>query len=548
MKGMCRIATLAVGLLLGARAEARVEFVLQTGVGFDDPTVVAPVGENPGTTLGQQRRLMMERALAIWSDKLESSVPIVVLAEFDELSCNDKGAVVGGASPTGWIGQRRDDGLPSLIYPMALGDKLAGRNVVPDRPDIYIVFNSAIDTRPCRDRLGGLYYGFDGASGAKIDLLSTALHELAHGFGFSSTIDEVTGVQQVSLGIDIFSAHVRDLDLDATWDELTASERARSGGNVRRLVFDGEATKRASAHYLDRGEPTLSFEPKVAGFSGFVADVGFALDPSQHPVTGPLMLADPIDGCGDFRSSVAGAVLVIEPNPVRCRGRDALLRAQRGGAAAILLVTPSPVDRPALPLAAGPVVIDLPIVTVGASDAVSMARAISRRKVQATLGGDPARRIGADAEGHPFLFASYPSLPGSSISHFDPIARPDLLMEPYTSEVPTHDLDLTVAVMRDLGWITACGNGVVEAGEECDDGPRNEDVPGAACRTTCRRPFCGDAVIDANEVCDEGEDNSNGRANACRVGCYYPFCGDGVLDQGEECDSTPRCSAECGVM
>lgn len=548
MRGAPCIAALAAWLSFGARAEARAEFVLQLGVGFDDATVVAPVGENPGTTLGAQRRLMMERALAIWSDKLESNVPIVVVAEFDDLSCSDTGAVVGGASPAGWIVERRDDGLLSTIYPKALGNKLAGRNLFPGKHDIYIVFNSVIDKSPCREKIGGLYYGFDGAGGTKVDLLSTAVHELAHGLGFSSTIDEQTGEQLVPAGIDVFSRHVRDLDLDATWDELTPAERARSGGNVHRLVFDGEATKRASARYLDRGEPTLSLEPKVAGFSGYVADVGFALDPTRHPVTGPLMLADPIDGCTDFRTPVTGAVVVIEPNPARCRGRDGLVRAQRGGAAAVLLVTPSPVDRPALPLASGVLAIELPIVTIGPSDAMSMARALTRRKVQATLAGDATRRLGADAEGHPLLFASYPSLRGSSISHFDPIARPDLLMEPYTSEIPTHDLDLTVAVMRDLGWISACGNGILDPGEECDDGLRNDDLPAAACRTTCRRPSCGDRVVDTNEQCDEGEDNSNGRPNACRVGCYYPFCGDGVLDPGEACDSTPGCSPECRTL
>ena len=31
-----------------------------------------------------------------------------------------------------------------------------------------------------------------------------------------------------------------------------------------------------------------------------------------------------------------------------------------------------------------------------------------------------------------------------------------------------------------------CGNGIVEAGEECDDGPANNDILAGACRTNCR--------------------------------------------------------------
>lgn len=47
-----------------------------------------------------------------------------------------------------------------------------------------------------------------------------------------------------------------------------------------------------------------------------------------------------------------------------------------------------------------------------------------------------------------------------------------------------------------------CGNGVVEAGEECDDG---NAISGDGCNNDCRLPRlprCGDGIIDPGEQCD----------------------------------------------
>jgi cysteine-rich repeat protein len=82
------------------------------------------------------------------------------------------------------------------------------------------------------------------------------------------------------------------------------------------------------------------------------------------------------------------------------------------------------------------------------------------------------------------------------------------------------------------GGASVCGNGVVEEGEECDDGPDNSDTEPGACRRDCRRPWCGDCVVDpgeACEVCDELDDE-------CTDDCRLITCGNGVTDPGEECD------------
>lgn len=84
-----------------------------------------------------------------------------------------------------------------------------------------------------------------------------------------------------------------------------------------------------------------------------------------------------------------------------------------------------------------------------------------------------------------------------------------------------------------------CGDSLIDvpAGEECDDGPDNDDTVPGACRTNCRAASCGDTVVDEGEECDLGEvANASRTSNGCRVDCRMAFCGDGVLDDGEYCD------------
>src|SRR5213593_4602383 len=70
------------------------------GVGFNDPTPRAPVGGNPGTTLGAQRLYIFQYAADIWSRVLPSNVTIVVQAQFAAQTCTATSAVLGSAGAT----------------------------------------------------------------------------------------------------------------------------------------------------------------------------------------------------------------------------------------------------------------------------------------------------------------------------------------------------------------------------------------------------------------------------------------------------------------
>ena len=112
----------------------------------------------------------------------------------------------------------------------------------------------------------------------------------------------------------------------------------------------------------------------------------------------------------------------------------------------------------------------------------------------------------------------------------------------------------------------ACGNGIPEAGEECDDA---NAVLADQCDTAgthpltqgpCTQTFCGDGILQSQngeggaEACDDGfANNSNVVPDACRATCQLPACGDDVIDSGEDCDDGDTlyspgdtCSASCG--
>ncbi len=105
--------------------------------------------------------------------------------------------------------------------------------------------------------------------------------------------------------------------------------------------------------------------------------------------------------------------------------------------------------------------------------------------------------------------------------------------------------------------VPTCGNGRIDAGEECDDAnTRNSDGCNAQCRL--ERGICGDGVINTalGEQCDLG--SGNGRTGAdCDVFCRWvrlQQCGDRIVDQAtEQCDNggqngnypTTRCLSNC---
>ena len=57
-------------------------------VGLNDPTPAAPVGGNPGTSVGAQRLIVFQRVADVWGSLLDSAAEIRIQASFVPLSCD----------------------------------------------------------------------------------------------------------------------------------------------------------------------------------------------------------------------------------------------------------------------------------------------------------------------------------------------------------------------------------------------------------------------------------------------------------------------------
>ena len=72
-----------------------------------------------------------------------------------------------------------------------------------------------------------------------------------------------------------------------------------------------------------------------------------------------------------------------------------------------------------------------------------------------------------------------------------------------------------------------CGNGILEKGEECDDGNNvNGDGCSAACKVEIPKgPVCGNGVLEIGEQCDDGNTVSgDGCSSTCKVENKPPLC------------------------
>jgi len=285
------------------------------------------------------------------------------------------------------------------------------------------------------------------------------LHEIGHGLGFLTQVTLDSGAEFLGRP-DIFETHIFDTQTAKHWPDMTNAERATSALNSRHIVWDGAHVTQAAPSTLALGTPvvTVSSPPSIAGTMA-VGVASFGPQFSSPGVSGTLVAAtDPADtngpsttdGCSPFTNAadVAGKIALIDRGT--CLFVIKVKNAQNAGAIGVL-VADNAAGAPPAGLGGSDATITIPSGRITMADGASL-RAQLAAGVHVTLGLDLTLRAGADASGRVYLNATNPLDPGSSISHWDPIAFPDLLMEPNINPDLPHDVDLTLPLLIDLGW------------------------------------------------------------------------------------------------
>ena len=261
--------------------------------GFNDPTPVAPVTGNPGTTLGEQRTNVFLAAADFWENQLDSSVDIVINAAFDPLTCTATGAVLGAATALAVAVNFTGAPVPDQFYPIALANSLAGVDLSPNS-DIFSVFNSELDLGSPTCFGGASWdYRIGVSTGSTLDFFNTVAHELAHGLGFSSFHDLSTGALFMGLN-DSFNVHLADQSTGLAWPDMTDAQRLASSTNTGNLVWTGAQVESVSSLLSNGLQPdgVQMFAPSPALPGSSVTHWDTALSPNE--LMEPAATLDPI--------------------------------------------------------------------------------------------------------------------------------------------------------------------------------------------------------------------------------------------------------------
>ena len=107
------------------------------------------------------------------------------------------------------------------------------------------------------------------------------------------------------------------------------------------------------------------------------------------------------------------------------------------------------------------------------------------------------------------------------------------------------------AAIDDLVCETACGDGMLDPGEECDPPASKGGASNCSDGCTITGPFCENGVVDPQEECDPPA--SKGGAPNCNDDCLFAKCGDGSVEASEQCDppasqgGAANCNDDCST-
>ncbi|MYH40158.1 MAG: hypothetical protein F4154_04305 [Candidatus Dadabacteria bacterium] len=235
------------------------------GVGFNDPTELTQEDKdllarsgNSAITLGEAKRNALEHAASLLEDKLPGANVIRVETFFKSFEDETVVATTRMRRILNY-GPRE---LHHIGYPPALAEKIAQRELLDESiPHFIMEFSRSSD----------FYYGFtDEAPSFSVDFVTLAIHEIIHGLGFHSSLQEDGSFPQVTLDVEDGTRidieqwqRIYDVQMYSEADSefvvnLEPSGRMRAATSETGLLWDG--TVRPSP----RRESSCSYGQRMA--------------------------------------------------------------------------------------------------------------------------------------------------------------------------------------------------------------------------------------------------------------------------------------------
>lgn len=263
--------------------------------------------------------------------------------------------------------------------------------------------------------------------------------------------------------------YLTDTSLNKTWAQMTNAQRVDSAIRTTQLAWGGTQVNDAARSILTAGAPALTVTaPSTAAGTYQVGTATFGPALFSPGVSGKQIMpvVDQPNGTGlactalsaANAAAVVGKIALVDKGT--CAATVKAANVQAAGAVAMIVVDTLDTLPPAA-LSGTDASIRIPSVNIALAAGTKLKTALAGRSrtssnVIATVGVDLTLRRGMDTSGRILMYAPNPGQPGSSVSHFDVTASPNLLMEPAINRdlgnTVTLPRDLTYTLLREIGW------------------------------------------------------------------------------------------------